>query len=101
MDAEVPRCYTYVDLSPTLRVSERDSRHAASDRLARRPMSESELLEYCANLIANPPLPDDVRSALTTSKYTDGLSLSKAGDPSSKLFSHRSPLRRLGRSSGN
>jgi hypothetical protein len=43
-------------------------------RLARRPMSECELLEYCANLIANPPLPDDVRSALTTRKYTDGRS---------------------------
>lgn len=41
-------------------------------RIARRPMSESDLLGYCGPLIANPPIPDEIRSALMEYKYTGG-----------------------------
>jgi hypothetical protein len=43
--------------------------------LARAPMSEADLLKVSQSLIANPPLPDDMRSVLTARKYTDGQSL--------------------------
>jgi hypothetical protein len=44
-------------------------------RLTRTPMSEGDLLKVSGSLIANPPAPDDIRSVLTTRKYTDGRSL--------------------------
>jgi hypothetical protein len=38
-------------------------------------MSATDLLEVCGSLIENPPMPDDMRSTLTTRKYSDGRSL--------------------------
>jgi hypothetical protein len=44
-------------------------------RLTRTPMSEGDLLDFSDSLIANPPMPDDMRAALATRKYTDGRTL--------------------------
>lgn len=41
-------------------------------RFARRPMSEVDLLEYCQGMIRNPPLPEDIRSALMSTAYSSG-----------------------------
>lgn len=44
-------------------------------RLTRLPMSEGDLLEFSGSLIANPPMPEDMRAVLATRTYADGRSL--------------------------
>ena len=55
-------------------------------RLIRAPMSASDLLRVCGSLVANPPMPDDMRSTLTTQKYSDGRSLLEGWRSEMKTF---------------